>query len=300
MRIVKEQKGATLILIAIMTSVFFSLLALVLDGGNLYLEKARVQKIADAAALSGAQELPASQMKAEAKAKEAIELNHDSTSTYSVQFNAELTTIEVTGRKKVNLIFAPVLGIDNPTVEARAAVDLMPLTSGVRAVPLGVEYDANLQYGDKQYLKVGDSTYGNFGALALSGPGAKDYETDLRDGYELPINIHDKLNTQSGAIVQKTINAVKTRISKCPDAKYDNYSSDCSRVVLVPVFKTLALEEQKVKQVEVVGFASFFIESVSSANTNAEVIGTFIQKTHNGDSSQGVPNYGTYGYKLTR
>ncbi|MEH7381310.1 pilus assembly protein TadG-related protein [Bacillus sp. JJ1533] len=301
MKFFKKEDGATIVLIAIMMSVFLGLLALVADVGNLYLEKAKIQKVADAAALAGAGELPLNQTQAQMMATKTIELNKENPSDFSIFIQNNSTTIEVIANKEVQLFFARTLGFENPVIRADASVDLMPVTSGVGAVPLGVEYSNSLQFGSEVKLKVADATYGNFGALALTGPGAKNYETDLENGYGFEIKVGDVLNTETGAMAGKTYTAVTKRIQACPNQTYLDYSDDCKRLILVPVFKPILIDNAKqVKQVEVVGFATFFIKNVTSTSSNAEVIGTFIQTTYPGSISSTQKSYGTYGYKLTK
>lgn len=301
MKLFKKEDGATIVLVAIMMSVFLGLLALVVDVGNLYLEKAKIQKVVDAAALAGAGELPINQNQAQSMVTKTVELNKENPSDFSIFIQNNATTIEVIANKEVELFFANTLGIENPVITASASVDLMPITSGIGAVPLGVEYSTSLVFGTVVKLKVADATYGNFGALALTGPGAKNYETDLLNGYNFEIKVGDILSTETGAMAGKTYTAVSNRIQACPNQTYLNYSDDCKRLILVPVFKPIIIDSAKqVKQVEVVGFATFFIENVTSTSSNAEVIGRFIQTTYSGSMSSTQTNYGTYGYKLTK
>lgn len=301
MRLFKKQDGSTIVLVAIMLSVFLGILALVVDVGNLYLEKAKIQKVADAAVLAGAQELPRNQNQAQSIATQTVELNEENPRDFSVFIQNNATTIEVFANKKVELFFASALGFENPVIRASASADLMPITSGVGAVPLGVEYSTSLVFGSVVKLKVADATYGNFGALALTGPGAKNYETDLENGYGFEIEVGDVLNTETGAMAGKTYTAVTKRIQSCPNQTYLSYSDDCKRLILVPVFKPIVIDNAKqVKQVEVVGFATFFIENVTTTSSNSEVIGRFIQTTYPGSISSTQTNYGTFGYKLTK
>lgn len=295
---IKKEEGSVTVLAVLAMVIFLALLALVLDGGQLYLAKNRLQKVSDASTLAGAQDLPKNPAKAEEAVRYTIEQTGLQVDNLTVNFQSSNTTLKVSMSKKVNLIFANALGIEDPIIQATATVQLLPLTSGKGAVPLGVEYSADLSYGNQKVLKVGESTVGNFGALALTGPGAKDYEIDLKNGYEFTLKVGDVLETQTGNIVGPTKRAIDYRLSLCPNSTYINYSSNCSRIVLVPVFKAIATEQNQVKQVQVVGFSSFFLESVTSTSTGAEVIGRFIEKTYNGNYLQNQTNYGTYGFKL--
>jgi hypothetical protein len=299
-RFFQKEDGQVIVLVAIMMTVLLGMTALVIDGGGLYLEKLRIQKVVDAAALAGAQELPQSNEKALQQVDETIIKNKGNTNYYSTSFNSTLTSIEVTGRKEITLVFAKAIGIDNPTIEASARVELSPLVSGVEAIPLGIEASTKLVYGERRTLKFSDANYGNFGALALSGPGAKDYETDLKYGYEFQIKVNDVLDTRTGNIKGPTKSAVDYRTGLCQNATYDNFPTNCARVVLVPVYEAINTGTAKLNQVKVVGFATFFLEGAISTSEGDEVTGRFIRATRGGGVSNTQIDYGTYGYKLVK
>ncbi|MCP8616132.1 Tad domain-containing protein [Salirhabdus salicampi] len=298
-RKVKDESGQILIIVALLMSAFLALLALVIDGGNLYLERNRLQKAVDASALAGAQDLPTFPNRAREQA-EYTAFHNQEIDNLTIEIPSGNTSIYVHANKEVNLIFANAIGFSDPIIEAEATVSLYPLSSAKGAIPLGVEYNTDLAYGTRKSLKVGESTVGNFGALALTGPGAKDYETDLKYGYEFTIKVGERLDTQTGNIAGPTKKAIDYRLSGCPNETYENFSTDCSRVVLVPVFRPITTSENQVKSVEIIGFATFFLESVTSTSDGAEVFGRFIRTTHIGELNENQTDYGTYGYKLTQ
>ncbi|WP_075980693.1 Tad domain-containing protein [Bacillus massilinigeriensis] len=295
-----NEEGQIIVYIACLMSIFIGILAFVIDGGYLYLEKANVQKASDSAALAGAQEIPTSQTHAIQKVREAIELNKENPSNYSILFNSNLTKIEVVGKKKVKLFFAGALGIQNPEVEARATVELAPITSGFGAVPLGFDYRSLLIQGMIYILSVEDSGIGKFNALAFSGGGADRFEKDLTIGFNGSLKVNDIVDIESGSMNGPTNKAISTRISACPNDSYTNYSSGCSRLVLVPIVKPYSYEKLKLKQVMIVGFATFFIEGVTPTWLGSNIIGRFVQATYPGNISTNQTDYGTFGYKLTR
>src|SRR5690348_13264598 len=57
MKLIREQKGSTIVLAGLAMTLMLATAGLVVDGGMLYATKARLQKAANAAALSGAQKL---------------------------------------------------------------------------------------------------------------------------------------------------------------------------------------------------------------------------------------------------
>lgn len=299
-RIINNENGAVAVIIALLMSVFLGISALVIDGGMLYMEKQKLRNAADAAALAGAQELPSTPDRAAAKATEAIRLNEEDPNKFTIMLSKNNHRITVSAEKSVDLVFAKVLGFAEAKVDAVSHSEIGALSSGRGAVPVGIEDTSPLIFGEIKRLKVEDATVGNFGALAIQGPGANIYEEDFKMGYDQELRINQIVNTQTGNLAGPTARAVNYRISACPMSTYLDYPDDCPRVVLVPVFQSVVTEQNQVKAVKIVGFAKFFIENVTSSGTSAEIVGRFIEETSSGEIAYGSSNYGAYGYKLTR
>jgi hypothetical protein len=273
---IRRQEGQIIILVALLISIFMGATALVVDIGSLYLEKNRLQKIVDAAALAGAQELPLKVSNLKTVINQTIVANGGNPNNFFIMTKNNYTTLVVTGRVHGTLYFSSALGVDKPLIEAQAKVQFQPIVSVKGAMPLAVPNTQDFLFGTKVTLKEKHSENG-FSALRLSGRGASDFEEDVRQG----------------AMAGKTESAFLTRINHCRYATYLNYPSNCKRVVVVPVYK----DSEDKKTVTISGFATFFIESVDKD----EVIGRFIKTTVPGEttSSQSA-DFGTYSYKLTR
>ncbi|MCM3765803.1 pilus assembly protein TadG-related protein [Neobacillus niacini] len=117
-----EEKGQSLVLIAVMLAVLIGFAGVAIDGGRLYATKSDLQKAADAAALAGAQELPnasTSRISAEAYAKENGVKQAEITSINS-SYQGDTTKIEVNLTRKVSFTFARVLGFTSTDIPARA------------------------------------------------------------------------------------------------------------------------------------------------------------------------------------
>ena len=71
----KDESGATVVIVALFMVVLLGFAALAIDGGRLYLEKSRLQKALDAAVLAGAQELRSSPDKAKSIAIDTAQKN---------------------------------------------------------------------------------------------------------------------------------------------------------------------------------------------------------------------------------
>ena len=108
------------------------MLALVLDGGTIYLMRRRMQNAADAGALAGARELALEHGEAAARtAAEEYAIYRNGADRADVSFEDEGTEVWVTAHKDVPMAFGVILGIDELTVIARAAAGTF---GGVREV----------------------------------------------------------------------------------------------------------------------------------------------------------------------
>jgi hypothetical protein len=289
---IREEGGQIVLLVALLMTILMGVTALVVDMGSLYLEKNRLQKMVDAAALAGAQELPGKVSNIKKVIDETILANEGDPNNFSILTNNSNTILEVSGRVKGTLHFAKVIGVNEPTVEAKATVEFRPIVSIKGAIPLAVPKTQDISFGSRVTLKEKHSENG-FSALRLSGKGASDFEEDVKNGYGEEIKIGDQFEVRQGAMVGKTESAFSTRINDCRYATYLRYPAKCRRVVVVPVYK----DSDDKKTVIITGFATFFIESVDKD----EVIGRFIKTTVPGETtSDQSADFGTYSYKLTR
>lgn len=289
---IRRQEGQIIILVALLISISMGATALVVDIGSLYLEKNRLQKIVDAAALAGAQELPLKVSNLKTVINQTIVANGGNPNNFFIMTKNNYTTLVVTGRVHGTLYFSSALGVDKPLIEAQAKVQFQPIVSVKGAMPLAVPNTQDFLFGTIVTLKEKHSENG-FSALRLSGRGASDFEEDVVNGYPEELRIGEEVEVRQGAMAGKTESAFLTRINHCRYATYLNYPSNCKRVVVVPVYK----DSEDKKTVTISGFATFFIESVDKD----EVIGRFIKTTVPGEttSSQSA-DFGTYSYKLTR
>jgi Flp pilus assembly protein TadG len=300
-KLFKSENGEAIVLITLSITILLGLLAFVIDAGQLYIEKSRMQKALDAAALAGALELPEQPNKAISEAEQTLRMNEVAPAIANISINSTYTEIKIQSSKTVSFVFAPVIGIQIGNVHASSIVRLNPLTSGKGAVPLGVDSSIELSFETSVVLKAGESTVGNFGALALSGKGGNDYETDLKFGFQDILSVGEVLETKTGNMAGPTKKAVDYRISIASTGQsYRNYPPNSPLVVLVPVYEPILIESNQVKKVKVVGFASFFIEKVASTSEGTEVTGRFIKKTLAGTGSSTQINYGTFGYRLVK
>jgi hypothetical protein len=190
--------------------------------------------------------------------------------------------------------------MDTVTVAAYAAAQITPIGSAMGAAPLGVDDSIVLQFGLQYKLKVDQTgvVAGNFGILALGGPGAKIYEDNLMHGYSSEIQVGDIIDTQTGNIAGKTRSSVQYRIDSSPYAPGDISHPDDPRIILVPVYKPYNFTSNQMKQIHVTGFAYFYIsDPMSSEDTS--ITGMFIKKIGIGMVKPGASDKGAYTIRLT-
>lgn len=114
----RREEGQVLVLFAAGLVGFLGLVGMSVDVGRLVYTKSDLQKVADAAALAGAQDLPDSTADATTKANEYA-ANNTSGVTTAVTFTGT-ETIHVAASKDVNFTFLRVLGIEKATPKAKA------------------------------------------------------------------------------------------------------------------------------------------------------------------------------------
>jgi len=294
------ERGSAQIFFALCLTVLLGSVALVTDTGLVLFNKAVVANAADAAALAGVQALPADRDKAIVIAGDYAARNN--VENVQVIVSEDKRRIEVHAEHTINLLFARVLGLNTSTAQAHAAARAEPLTGVRGVVPLGLT-EQNLIFGENYYLKyaAGDDPEGEYhsgflGILALQGPGAKLYVEDLKYGFEEITQIGNILNIQTGNISGNTYEGVNYRIGRCthsPACTPESYAPDCARLVTIPIIRPYAD-----KQVQVVGFAAFFVEAVTGMGNDNNIIGKFVYSTVPGESSPDAPDTGMYVPRL--
>lgn len=113
MMLTSKKQGQVLMLAALLMPVVIMLLAMIIDGGQVFLEKRRLQNMVDAAALAGAQTQDG-----------AVALDYAQrnglTSQDTFQVALAEPSISVHAEREVNGLFLSVLGVVNPIVTASA------------------------------------------------------------------------------------------------------------------------------------------------------------------------------------
>ncbi|MBS3995639.1 MAG: hypothetical protein KGZ33_07565 [Alkaliphilus sp.] len=295
--IIRDESGSAIVLVALSMIVLLAMSALVIDVGGLFVAKSHLEKTANAAVLSGAQELVNDDSAVSAIVNEILKAHKEESSLTSLTITHG-HEVRIVLKKEVPLTFSKLLGKPSVLVEASAAAQIASMGRATGVAPVGIDEAFPLVFGNTYKLKVDQTgaSSGNFGILALDGPGAKTYEENLRFGFNGEIKVGDIVETQTGNIAGKTRSSINERINACPYPGDLNHR-DCSRVLLVPVYRPHKHESNQLKEVMITGFAHFYImEPMSSKDTS--ITGMFIQKVDTGFTDPNAVNRGAYSIKL--
>ncbi|VBB06614.1 Hypothetical protein LUCI_1850 [Lucifera butyrica] len=297
----KNQQGMIAVLTALVLTALLGVAALVVDVGVLYINKVQLANLADAAALAGAQDLPDNPQQAVASASSYAATNGQNNDSVNVSVSNNNTVLSVQATRAVDLYFARIFAISRSDVQARATARISPLSSFSGVVPFGV-VQQEFQYGAVYSLKLGAGTgyNGNFAALALGGTGAANYLNNIEYGYQGRLQVVDwvplEVETETGNMSGPTMQGVDYRVGLDPAATWQTVQKGSPRIVVVPVINSLDGDGQH--DVQIVGFAAFFLEGCGGAGIDNYVTGEFLHLVEPGDVSDNVGEYGAYGVSL--
>jgi hypothetical protein len=307
-RLCGDEKGSALVIVALAMIVLLGSSAIVVDYGMLAVKRRTLVNAADAAALAGAQELlhnPNSPNSAILIAREYAIDNGVDPDLIEVVVSPSNSLISVHVADLVNFAFASVLGFEtgHVTAEASAAVGAVNGMTGI--VPLAIVEESFIKGQEYELKSFSPPSFtfgpGNFGALALGGPGASRFESNLRDGYNGMIQIGDLLDTEPGVMSNPIKRAFNDRANRCESScTYNNFSPECPLLVYIPIIKQPT--GQGKQKVEVVGFAAFFLDKNQPPGQGNESIikGRFVDTIAQGQITPGTTGYGVSAVNLVK
>lgn len=245
-KLAPREHGQALILFAAGLAGLCGLVGMGVDVGNVAYTKTDLQKVADAAVMAAAQDLP-SATNATSSAQSYVTKNGGGTATVSVTASVAgggNDTVQVTVTRRVNYTFLKVIGLSgaNPSATAKAAA--RSYTGGTGIMPLGLlasglqngkvhnncyqgsdgsgmpTFSQNipcmLHDGASDCSPGSQCTGGDFGELALDGSGGNDYRNALANGSTKPYKAGDQVDTQTGNQVGPTIQGLQEHLAKTP------------------------------------------------------------------------------------
>jgi Flp pilus assembly protein TadG len=282
----KDERGQAIVLSVLALVALLGMSALVLDVGNWFRTKRRLQATADAAALAGAQKLPGTPGLAQAMALDYANKNEGDVRpedvTITTTYNTN-DTITVKAAKTEDGVFSKVLGIDNANIDASAKARVDAPLQAKYVAPMVVYCDHPLLHNcdgtgnpsfdtgtDLPYDKDNTGAPGAFGMLNLgkaggsSGtPGSSEEAEWILHGFDkyLPLGIYTSdpgAKFSSGGNVEQ---ALEDRIGT---------------VLLFPVFKTLTKNGQNAEY-EIIGWVGFYLTGIDIHGNEATLEGHFTE-----------------------
>jgi Flp pilus assembly protein TadG len=173
----REDHGAVIVVVAIVTTLMFGVAALAIDAGHLWSSRRGLITATDAAALAGAAQAlgstsntcttpdPVSETAVQAAATAELNDNQPSaTGTVSMSCNGDSGEVTVTANQPVNLQFAPAVGVNgHQSVGSLSVAEFGSLAQPAGLRPIGICYQ-NPNFLDWEY-------YGANPPTSTSSPG---------------------------------------------------------------------------------------------------------------------------------
>jgi Putative Flp pilus-assembly TadE/G-like len=295
-----RSRGQIIVLFTLLLPVMLGAMALAVDIGVFYFEWAQLQKAADAAVLAGASYLPQNPTQAISTANSYAQMNGVAKGEIaSTTVGASNQTISIKLSRDVCYYFGAVLGLTQSPVAVAATAGLLTTGSASGVLPLGIDSRTNYTYGAPISLFQGNSppgTWGpgNWGALALGGSGACNFENNVVNGYDGTVSVGDVLATETGQMTGPVRSSFDTRISAGeamdPGGTWSSHSLADPRAVTVPIVDFADING--VSQVPVLGFAEVWLAGVDN---KLDISAIFLQQVSpGGEPDPNATNYGAY------
>ncbi|KAF0194554.1 MAG: hypothetical protein FD169_1758 [Bacillota bacterium] len=293
-----SQRGSVTVIVLGAMVAILGLGAIVIDGGMLYYEQAKLQTAVDSVVLAGARVLHEGPLAVSTAAENVAIANGLSLLDLQLSINTATGKVTASAVKQVELGLAKILNHSQAEVGALAEAQVGGISGLKGMAPLGVIWQEFL-FGQLYDIKVGagDGGGGNYGALALGGTGSANYRDNLRYGYPGWLRVGDIIMTEPGNMSNPTKLAIEGRIDACQHGcTFDRYVASCSKVLFVPVINSLPNGRG---EVTIIGFAGFFVDDYTGQGNQNYIRGRFIQSFASGEAGASS-SYGLTMIKLTR
>jgi Flp pilus assembly protein TadG len=291
----KSERGQAFVLVAVAMVMCLGMAALVLDVGNWFRDKRRLQGTVDAAALAGAQLLPDDSAGAQSQAMTYANKNGGDVAGGNIVISSQYyanDTIEVSGQRNDPGIFTKVIAIPGADITARAKARVGPPAEALHVAPMVVycghsliqncNNDHTPQFGVRTTMDYDPmGAPGAFGMLDLDGEnGAIGSSTEaawITDGFDKYLGL-GKYKSDPGAKFgsQNVQGALDARVHT---------------VLLFPVFKTLDGTGSNADY-DIIGWIGFYLESYDIHGNSATLHGYFTTYIAEGILSQHSPGSG--------
>jgi hypothetical protein len=281
----RDERGQAIVLMTLSLVVIMGMAALVLDVGNWFHTKRRLQGTADAAALAGAQLLPNDSSGAQSQALAYANKNGGDVAGANITVTSTVLpndTISVQAKKTDPGIFSGVLGVASANIHAHAKARVGPPAQARYVAPMVVFCNHPLIHncnGDSMpdFQQNTNMNYdpmgapGAFGMLNLDGGGGavgSSREADwILKGFDKYLGLGDYLSDPGAKFSSSNIQ--------------DALEARKGTVLLFPVFKTLSGGGQNAVY-DIIGWIGFHLTSYDVHGNNATLHGYFTEFIANG------------------
>lgn len=334
----RGESGQVLVFFVIGMGVLLGVIALATDVGQLWRTRQYLRNTADAASLAGALDLPDDPALAQSDAvswagQNGVPPGDVLETTVSSTYVAN-DTITVKVRRAVAPMFGRLVGWNGSSVGASATAlvgsvkgsGMMPWglqSKGPEPCAVGEESPFGYCFGEPVSLKIGSPgpgfQAGNFGSLAIDGPGGNTYFTSIENGgSKTVVNVGDWVDTLTGnrpnvvsALDTWAANHDDTMGSRCGSYtgqeldtwfSQQGYAHCRYRVVFVPIISDWP---NGAKKVQVAGIAQVYVTSWEWDGGATVVNGYFVKGWSNCDPESGcvigsLDEFGTRAVKLIK
>jgi Flp pilus assembly protein TadG len=291
----KSERGQAFVLVAVAMVMILGMAALVLDVGNWFRDKRRLQGTVDAAALAGAQQLPDDASAAQSQALSYANKNGGDVAGANIVISSQYQandTIAVSGARTDAGIFSKVIAIPGADITATAKARVGPPAQALHVAPMVVFC------GHSLIQNCNNNHTPDFGVQTTM-----DYDPMGAPGACGMLN----LDGESGTIGSSTEAAwITTGFDKYlglgmyksdPGAKFsstniqDALTGRVGTVLLFPVFKTLDDQGQNA-QYDIIGWIGFYLQSYDIHGNSATLHGYFTTYIAQGILSGASPGSG--------
>jgi Flp pilus assembly protein TadG len=297
---IRSERGQSFVLFALALVMVCGMAALVLDVGNWFRDKRRLQSTADAAALAGAQSLPNDPTGAQSLALSYANKNGGDVAGANIVISSTYgasDTIAVKAQRNDPGIFSRVLGRTSANITATAKARVGVPQSVLHVAPMVVSCNHPLIKNCNNSSKLPDFNVpttlnydplgapGAFGMLNLSKgggtPGSSEEANWIQYGYSAYLDVDKNYLSDPGAKFssQEVQGALQSRLDGDP-------------VLLFPVYQSLNGQGQNA-QYYIIGWVGFHLTSYVMHGNGATLTGYFTTYIAQGVLASNSPNGST-------
>ena len=313
------------VIVALIIPVLLGAIAFGTDVTVFYFNWMQLQKAADAAALAGANFLPDNPSTAQSTAIAYAQSNGiKAAEIISTTVAGNDLSISVTLQRTVPYYFARALGMTSGqvTTSASASPQYAPSTvnastsgqvpsggdsngangsncssvAGCQLIPIGLDSNTVYSDGESITLQQGQIGPGNWDLLALGGNGGANLRTNIANGFNSMVSVGDWVSTEPGKKVGPVDQGFQDRLDSAasvdPNGTFSSHTANDPRILVLPV---VDWEHQNGRSsVEVMAFASVWLDSYSSGQVSVHFINQVIANSY-GNASSTAPFFGSRG-----